>query len=212
MTTFTQFQRRINATFAIDFVRSHMQTLLNAPRKDYGIQREELNPFSTELPGDTEAIERAALESGKVELGFDFDEFNSEEQRAYTYLSNLGIDVEGLYEAYALSEEIYRDSLFAIEGEAEDPYYEQVGDMPLRQRALNAAVANSDIANTSKRELFQDAQNLDDFIKDQMDTAIYNFVNERIQNPQSSNRPLFSKIRITNCLLNSMVLFLLLLQ
>jgi len=191
LTTFTQFQRRINATFAIDFVRSHMQTLLNAPRKDYGIQREELNPFSTELPGDTEAIERAALESGKVELGFDFDEFNSEEQRAYTYLSNLGIDVEGLYEAYALSEEIYRDSLFAIEGEAEDPYYEQVGDMPLRQRALNAAVANSDIANTSKRELFQDAQNLDDFIKDQMDTAIYNFVNERIQNPQSSNRPLF---------------------
>jgi len=191
LTTFTQFQRRINATFAIDFVRSHMQTLLNAPRKDYGIQREELNPLSTALPGDVEGVERAALESGKVELGFDFDSFNSEEQRAYTYLANLGIDVEGMYEAYALSEDIFRDSIFAIEGEAEDVYYEQVGELPFRERALRSAIANNDISNNSKRDLFKDAQSLDDFIKDQMDTAIYNFVNERIQNPQSSNRPLF---------------------
>ena len=198
LTSLTQFQRRMNAAFAIDYVRSSVQILAQVPMKDYAPERIKGAVDTSKddsIPGDTEG--NAALAEGAVgQLGFDFDKMSKEELRVYEALSDLGVDVEGLVLAYQLTDEIHRDSLFNIEGERNDEENIQAFGRNSFRQALESRLSidlhtMKDSLSPAQLNLVQDAKSLQDFLNDQMETAIYNFVNERIQNPQSANRPLF---------------------
>jgi len=169
---FTQFQRRLNAAFAIDYVETNMHTLLLAP---------------------TKFVERGVDEDGVVitEEILNFDEMSEFELRTFNYLSDLGIDVQGLLNAFKVTDELYRDHLFRIEQEYAPEERDGIIQPTPRQAALASLVNNRNALTNNEQEIVKDVQAAEEFIDSQLETAIYNFVNERVQNPQAANRPLF---------------------
>jgi hypothetical protein len=188
LTSLTQFQRRINAAFAIDFVSSNIDKLVYAPTKDYSLQlaTDPTQEGEVAMVGDEERAREIAKEKEPT-FAFDFEKFSKEEMRIYTNLVDLGINVEAMTEAAGMVDQLYRQSLFKISGERSDDDYRDLGEATFRERALAQAAPT----DKNGKDLKEQLNNLDAFIQDQMETAIYHFVNERIQNPQSSNRPLF---------------------
>jgi len=125
---------------------------------------------------------------GETKTILDFDKMSEEELRVFNHLSDLGIDVQGLLNAYTLVDELYRDSLFDLEvTDTED------GVIPKtkREAAMASLMERKNSLPPADREVFNDIVNTEQYIDSQIETAIYNFVNERVQNPQSTNRPLF---------------------
>ena len=155
---FTQFQRRMNAAFAVDTVKAGMNRLEYAPKKADGT--------------------------------FDIDKFNEIELRTYLDLSDLGIDVQLLYDYFSETEELYRDQLFDITDgrNVEANTVEYIRSPSQREQATRKLARKEGIQGDA---VWRRSQEIQDDINEQIQTAIYRFVNERIQNPQSANRPLF---------------------
>jgi len=181
---FTQFQRRMNAGFAVDFIQSGFKNL-------------ELAPQITDKFG---AFER-----------FDFDNFQEIEMRTYTQLSDLGINVEEFFTILLDIDEASRDSIFDLdppdtgkkgfdimdEGKPSSNKYDRGYDDWVKeptkkeQAFLKLAERKHLFRGTSKIESQEELTNLIQKIDENIETAIYRFVNERIQLPQAANRPLF---------------------
>jgi len=158
----TQFQRRMNAGFAIDMIKSGLSRLELAPKRDDGT--------------------------------FDLDNFNEVEMRTYLDLGDLGINVELLYDYYTELEEIYRDKLFditdnrGIDADTE-AFYTNPTQREMAFRKL--AMRTEEVGPPTKESVLVRAEEIQSEINEEVQTAIYRFVNERIQNPQAANRPLF---------------------
>jgi len=181
ITQFTQFQRRLNAGFAIDYLNSNMLTLSFAPTKTVKVEAFGLRNVKTKA----EEV-AAGLEETKVVLNF--DKMNEQELRIFNHLTDLGIDVQGLLNAYKLTDELYRDSMFDLEfADTEEGAIRKTR----KQAALNSLKSRSASLEPSQREVFQDVEKAEQYIDSQIETAVYNFVNERVMNPQAANRPLF---------------------
>lgn len=157
---FTQFQRRMNAGFALDFIKSGLINLETAPQKD-GF--------------------------------FLFSKMNEFEMRTYNQLADLGMDVDFLYSAYKDVNELLRDPLFDI---ADTPMLQDLNDesirgLSAREIAITSIIEKRNTNNQSEQELIWRTNDLTNQINEQIQTGIYRFVNERIQNPQAANRPLW---------------------
>jgi hypothetical protein len=185
---FTQFQRRMNAGLAIDFIKSRTSILVNAPLKPVlysAIKQKNQDDFDF-----LNSIDEIEVEEGK--LGFDFDEMNAEELEAWNALNDLGIDVERMVEIMRDTDELYRDQIFnPTNTKIKDNDY-MLPPSPKQAAVLSAFQNSRDNRGTeSDQELIAKAQELENEINEQLETAVYRFVNERIQNPQAANRPLF---------------------
>jgi len=170
----TQLQRRMNAAFALDYVKSAILDLDTAPKKMVSDGIENIKP------------------------GFDFDKFNEIESRAYSSLADLGIDVEVFYDMVKDLDDLQRDQALDITDDL-------VVDAPKNDRYLKGftqrQLAFSKLVDRNEFQLDGTDKTLDafkaeitmrtDFIDEQIQSAIYRFVNERIQNPRAANRPLF---------------------
>ncbi len=158
----TQFQRRMNAGFAIDMVKTGLSRLELAPKRADGT--------------------------------FDLDNFNEVEMRTYLDLGDLGINVELLYDYYTELEEIYRDKLFditdnrGIDADTE-AFYTNPTQREMAFRKL--AMRTEEVGPPTQESVLIRADEIQSEINEEVQTAIYRFVNERIQNPQAANRPLF---------------------
>jgi len=174
---FTQFQRRMNAGFALDFVDSGMKNLALAPQN---------------------------LDANSAFLSFDFDKFSEIEMRTYTQLSDLGINVEELYSVFNDIDELSRSALFDFDDvdtgsyDAQGkkvlpnrPYSDWLKDPTPKEEALLKAARKRAILKGSNAEIVDQLQGLLQTVDENLETAIYRFVNERIQLPQAANRPLF---------------------
>jgi len=178
----TQYQRRVAAAMGIDFVKSRLSVLLMADIKDPADNFDPDDPLSI--------IDESFTETDSVQ--FNFDTFNAEELDAYTSLSDLGIDVEHLISLVRDVDEMSRGLL--LDGtkvdvtESADSEYLNLDD---KNMALYLAIQNKHSGDMNSKELIDAMNELQDSINEQLETAIYRFVNERVQNPQAANRPLF---------------------
>jgi len=105
-------------------------------------------------------------------------------------LADLGIDVEGYITAIMNMDMLSQNQLFNI---TDDSYREVDGyfvNLSPKQTAILDALKLKEI-DKEKQDIISEFKDLQDFTKDQLETAIYRFVIERIQDPQSTNRPLF---------------------
>jgi len=184
---FTQIQRRMAAGLAVDFVKDYIGILELAPRIQY---------------------ERSPKYDPKTEpLRFDFDNFNAFELEAYAQLSDLGLEVELLLEHILNAEELYRDIIWEYDPEANDRTYDSYFVEPsdkqkavlsaIRKTRLENYLGNKQYSNIQERmdaygkAIIEEANEIENFINEQLETAVYRFVNDRIMSPQSTNRPLF---------------------
>jgi len=188
----TQFQRRMSAGFAMDFIKSRVADLDTAPRK-FQVSRD--NPNIKE----------------KV---FDLDSFNELEMQSYMMLNDLGLNVQEFYNMLEDLNELERDAIIDITDNDITPTMDNekfFKDISPRQKALMNLVRKNSLNKQSNlidwrkedpnnylnmkarkdQEFLAAIEGLQSDINDQIETAIYKFVNERIQNPQASNRPLF---------------------
>jgi len=160
---FTQWQRRMNSAFAVDTVKSGMNRLEYAPKKK-------------SIDSDKEV--------------FDLDNFNEVEMRTYLDLSDLGIEVQSLYDYFTEVDEIYRDKLFDItDNRSIDANLDEYIRSPTTRETATRQLARKE--KLKGEPLLERAMEIQEEINEQIQTAIYRFVNERIQNPQAANRPLF---------------------
>ena len=121
---------------------------------------------------------------------FDLDSFNEVELRTYADLTDLGIDVELMYDYFNETEEIYRDKLFDItDNRSIDADMDAYVRSPTTREQATRKLARRE--GLKGEPLLDRAMEIQEEINEQIQTAIYRFVNERIQNPQSANRPLF---------------------
>jgi len=123
--------------------------------------------------------------------------------RTYTQLSDLGINVEQLYGVFNDIDEVSRSGLFEFDDvdqgsynesgtvDRNRPYEDWYKDATPKEKALLKAAENRAILPDSKKEVLDQVQELLQLVDDNLETAIYRFVNERIQLPQAANRPLF---------------------
>jgi hypothetical protein len=162
----THFQRKAAAATAMDTVRFRSLLLLSAPIK-----------------------ERKAL-GGNPNIEFDFEKFDAFEGEAYTMLADLGIDVEGLITKMMDMDTLSRDKLFNID----ETSYRDVDThfMPMSPKQV-AIIDNIKKKNPTadEKEIIAQAKEIEQFVSDQIETAVYRFVIERVQAPQATNRPLF---------------------
>jgi len=191
---FTQFQRRMNAAFGMDFIKSGFNILLTAPKN------------LSKLPDGTEAKGTWA--------SFDFEKFTEYEMRTYNQLKDLGMDVEELMKDFYVLDELKRDNVFnlstqdrAVTTDFDDtggvmlsperafaewmgpnatPQEEAFKDLAKKQLSLQ-----TDVDVSTDKKVFGRALEIQKKFEDQLEIGIYKFVNERIQNPQAANRPLF---------------------
>ena len=130
----TGWQRRANASFAVDYINNRLESLSYVPLK----------------------------KDGRLDL----KQANRRQQQQYNDLVNLGVNVDKLVDLFNASSG--DRSNFDILNEARD---------------LTGLDAKLKIKRDGETDLI-------DEIDDQMQTAIYAFVNQRVQNPQAPNRPL----------------------
>jgi hypothetical protein len=161
---FTQFQRRMNAAFAIDTVKA-------------GFNRLEFAPTRKEKD-----------ENGRDIEVFDLENFNEVEMRTYLDLSDLGMDVQKIYNYFKDLDEIYRDGMFDMDKRSPDEMEAYIKEPTLKEMATRKLARQQ---GTKGDALLQRAEEIQSEIEEAMQTVVYRFVNERIQNPQSANRPLF---------------------
>jgi len=152
---------------------------------------------------------------------FDFNNFTDEESLTYNQLRSLGIDVILLDNLMSHIETLQRDKVFdmveADNFEQVTPYdsmFDTLDKTPIRDQDYETPMDTGDLREIAPREvimrqiargelrdkniltytemeLVQEAGNIQEQIDDEIETGIYRFVNERIQLPGSSNRPLF---------------------
>jgi hypothetical protein len=154
---FTQFQRRMNAGFAIDTVKAGLNRLDFAPKNEDGT--------------------------------FNLQEFNEIEMRTYADLTDLGLNVYEIYNLVSELDEIYRDALFDItDNRPVDADLREYIKSPTQREMAARKIAREE----GKRDLevIQRASEIQQQVNEELQTVIYRFVNERIQNPQAANRPL----------------------
>jgi len=162
----THFQRKAAAATAMDVIASRSRILQSAP------------------------IKKLKALGGNPNIEFDFNSFDQFEAEAYTMLADLGIDVEGYITAIMNMDMLSQNQLFNI---TDDSYREVDGyfvNLSPKQTAILDALKLKEI-DKEKQDIISEFKDLQDFTKDQLETAIYRFVIERIQDPQSTNRPLF---------------------
>ena len=170
----TQLQRRMNAAFALDYVKSALLDLDTAPKKMISDGR-----------GDTMS-------------GFDFEKFNEIESRAYSSLADLGIDVEFFYDTIKDLDDLQRDQALDITDDlvVDSPKNDRyLKNFTQRELALSNLVDRNEFpvdgTDSALATFKAEITARTDFIDEQIQSAIYRFVNERIQNPRAANRPLF---------------------
>jgi hypothetical protein len=186
--TFTQFQRRMNAAMAIDFVKSRAGILLDAPRLGslFRVVKDKDQSYADVFN------EIDIIDTEEIEFRFDFGSMNNEELEAYNSLADLGLDVERLVKILLDTDELYRDNIFIPTNSKNNPSNYLLPPTP-KQAAVLSAFQNSreGLGTTEDKVIISKAQDLENEINEQLETAVYRFVNERIQNPQAANRPLF---------------------
>jgi len=199
---FTQFQRRMNAAFGMDFIKSGFNILLTAPKN------------LSKLPDGTEAT--STWDS------FNFDKFTEYEMRTYNQLKDLGIDVELLMKYFYQLDEMKRDNVFNLStqdrafttdfdevegifmtptrafaewmGPNATPQEEAFKDLARKQSGIPKRFKykeNEFLELEEEKQAFFKALDIMEEFEEQLENGIYKFVNERIQNPQAANRPLF---------------------
>ena len=172
----TQFQRRMNAGFALDFIKSGLAELDTAPKKKVKLSL---------IPGNEKSTEMFDQ--------FDVEAFNEVEMRAYVSLTDLGIEVERIHNLIKDLDNIGRDQVFDITdnspilSNAQDNYLKTVTQ---RQVTISKLVSPNNETGL-KDDLVNEVKKIEAEITEAVETATYRFVNERIQNPQAANRPLF---------------------
>jgi hypothetical protein len=113
--------------------------------------------------------------------------------RSYLALTDLGIDIEKFYNLVEDVDSLTRDEAFDItdniplDPTLQDKYLKTVTQ---RQVAIATMLGSTDGSNI-KPDLQKEIIRAEGEITEAIETAIYRFVNERIQNPQAANRPLF---------------------
>jgi hypothetical protein len=113
--------------------------------------------------------------------------------RSYLALTDLGIDIERFYNLVEDADSLTRDEAFDItdnmplDSTIQDGYLKTVTQ---RQVAISTMIGNTEGSNI-KPDLKAEIKMAEAEINETIETAIYRFVNERIQNPQAANRPLF---------------------
>ena len=174
----TQFQRRMNAGFALDFIKGNLLDLDTAPKRKI---KANLLPGNLGAP-DSETITQ-----------FDLEAFNELEMRSYLALTDLGIDIERFYNLVEDVDSLTRDKAFDItdniplDSSIQDSYLKTVTQ---RQVAISTMIGNTEGSNI-KPDLRAEIKAAEAELNEAIETATYRFVNERIQNPQAANRPLF---------------------
>ena len=172
----TQFQRRMNAGFALDFIKGNLSDLDTAPKRKVK---------KSKIPGNEGSIDMFTQ--------FDLEAFNEVEMRSYLALTDLGIDIEKFYNLVEDVDSLTRDEAFDItdniplDPTLQDKYLKTVTQ---RQVAIATMLGSTDGSNI-KPDLQKEIIRAEGEITEAIETAIYRFVNERIQNPQAANRPLF---------------------
>ena len=180
----TQYQRRVAAAMALDFIKSRISILLMADRKK--VVDLEAVEFMEEPQAFVEGFNKAP-----IEVTFDFESFNAEEMEAYNALADIGIDVEYLVELVEDTDHLERNLI--LDGTVSpkvNPDNFAIDLLDEKQSAILSSMAkkNPDIG---VREAIERMNEIQDDINEQLEIAVYRFVNERVQNPQSANRPLF---------------------
>jgi len=171
----TQFQRRMNAGFAVDYIRGALDDLQTAPKKMVQV-------VTAQGRRETEEV-------------FDTEKFNEFEMKSFLSLNDLGINVQHLYDMLEDHKEIDRDALLDITDTKDYTTIDEkkyAKDPSPRQASLEALAKK--YPNSENRKVVTLRQRMNEIqteINDQIETGIYRFVNERIQNPQAANRPLF---------------------
>jgi len=181
----TQFQRRMAGGLALDFIKSNLNIINYAPKN---------------------------LTTGELFL----DKFNEIERLAYQQLVELGINVEQIDRMLRDLDEVSMDKLFDITDN--NPIQPEEADGTLRMSSEREQVMRK-IAKGFFKDSFRERQRIaeasgednrlvptpepteldvikyveyaQEIIDSQVETAIYRFINERVQLPQSYNRPLF---------------------
>ena len=177
---YTQFQRRMNAAFGMDFIKSGFNILLTAPR------------ILEELPNGSQG----------GFANFYFDEFSEYEMKAYNQLADLGINVELVMKYFYEIDEVKRDKIFnlrdkelvpKVQGiQGEEQYLDYGWKFePSEIDEITVELATKENLNATEREVYERAREIQDEIEEELSGGIYKFVNERIQNPQAANRPMF---------------------
>ena len=162
----THFQRKAAAATAIDTMTFRTNILIDAPIKQT----------------------KAGLSNPNVE--FDFDKFNNYEMEAYTMLADLGLDVEGLVTTLMNFDILSRNSMFNVTDNSYRDDKEHFAPMSPKQTAIIDALKQKN-PTSDDQEIINQAKEMELFLKEQVETAVYRFVIERVQNPQATNRPLF---------------------
>jgi len=162
----THFQRKAAAATALDTIRYRAEILLSAPLKE--IKSKEANP----------------------NIEFDFEKFDAFDAEAYTMLSDLGMDVEGFVTKMMDMQVLERHQMFNVNESSYREAYEYSIPLSPQQIAIIDNLKNKN-PTLEQAEIIEQAKEIETFMKDQIETAVYRFVIERVQNPQATNRPLF---------------------
>ena len=162
--TITDFQRRANAAMSIDFMADNLDMLNDV----------ELN------------------EDGSVDVG----SMNQFQLDSYNQLSNLGIQVDKMLGYWRDADIGVRQSLLDTNESARsvrqlqgDGGHASFLNSPSgREEAFRGLIQGK---GAGSEDIVAKSNEIREFFDSQIDTATYRFVNERVQNPQSANRPLF---------------------
>jgi len=191
ITGVTQIQRRIEAVIGLDAIKHAFDVLDLAPTK----------PVNRQIPVDGKPVAITVSE-------FNFEKFTQIELEMYNQLTSLGINVQDMMTLFQDLDSVSRDNLFEItDGIDVKSSIEQVDedgvvrfrDLSQRERAFRKVLKQQyqrDFINTrgAVGEFDQYLANEADALVDEIDSAIsnalYRYINERIQLPGHSNRPL----------------------
>jgi len=186
----THFQRKINAAFGIDFIRSNFDILNLAPKKKYTLDLKYAKGTNRVLEG-----------AGDL----DMDNLSEVEMRAYNELVELGIEPQRLLDLISDVDENLRDSVFEITDsrplinpdtgmayDTSDWLNSLTGrEQAFKQMIMREGRRKGTVPDTRKDSLIQHIKDLEEEINDMITTGLYRFVNERVQLPGAQNRPLF---------------------
>ena len=217
----TQFQRRLNAAIGLDFLKSNFSILRLAPRKynakdktnfnfnfDMFTERERLAynqlkelgidvEFVDSIMNDLDEVLRDPLfdlsdgshENRESPLDVLFDVTNKVNARVEKELVRDEIgrptgDLKGISPREQLLRKVARN-----EFKADRANYE-TGDVEV-DKNTGKVTKNYGRLRINEAKLVDRVQNLAASLDDEIETGLYRFVNERVQLPGASNRPLF---------------------
>lgn len=194
ITGVTQVQRRIEAVMGLDAIKHAFDILDLAPTKT------------------VERFKKIGTTEVKIKVKeFNFSQFHEIEMEMYNQLTSLGINVQDMMELFKDLDSASRDSIFEITdgvdvgrlSDLNSPINEdnskRVRDLTQREKAFRKLLRRNfqeDIISTRgqvaefDKYIAEQADALIEDINSTISNALYRYINERIQLPGHSNRPL----------------------